>query len=266
MDENAPSCRYDGNWSRRGLLQRLGLIGLGVLEIPTGHVAANLTAAHAGFSWTGHSPAQPSALPVGNTGQPGRASTSELLTILQGQPGGPQVIDRAKKGGAQVLLNPNLVPPFSVSLAIGRQQVGGHWLELYDVGVKANTLVTLHGPPLLSMPCLGENQDSPAFKYQRSSRVRFQIQFPKKGWYLISLEGFVDPVVTPFGSITSVTGQLIPVGAFNGPPIQQWTYPVARQARWFPALYEHAGSVNPLEFYLPNPGGLLFRELKAEAL
>jgi len=94
----------------------------------------------------------------------GARSVSDLLTILRSQPGRALAIDRVKKGGGQVLLNPNLVPP------------------------------------------------------------------------------------------------LIQAGAFNGSPIQQWTYPMARQARWFPALYEHTGSISALEFYLPNPGGLLFRE------
>jgi hypothetical protein len=188
-----------------------------------------------------------------------RRTRTELLTILQSHPGGPQAIEAARRRGANVALvatptqppqvqgNPPVTPfSFSLVLVPGQLQVGNSLAVFGRVTILADSSIMLIG--------------------EEKSGAKFQIDFPKNGWYLLNIEGLQ---VSSYNILAQLVEQSGPNPSLQ---IQTWSYPSVPGAntqnpipRSFPALVEYTGKKKDVYLKLTQ-GEISFLQLSAEAL
>ena len=248
-ESRIPKTTLVSAWTRRGLFKKAGLMGLAVMGLGSG-VAGMIGRANAdGPQRFSHPNKRAGSQVPMRTPPPKRKTITELLTILQSHTDGPQAIEAARNGGARLtppasnhpsLPLANAGPSFSVVLVPGHLQVGQSWVRLREVDVLQDSTFQLQN-------------DS-----QAKSRAILKIAFPKKGWYLLNIEGALPPNSDVSAKIRQL-GPTIP-----GLPFQAWSYPknVSNQpaGRSFPAVFEYKGSKYPLEFYIENGGACSLRK------
>lgn len=230
--------------SRRRLLKKAGLMGLGALGVGKMLGEVSPAAGAAGLQRAASQPALRSS-------QRHPKPTTELLQVLQNHPGGKEALAAAKKGSSRLSIgrlpsNLTRLPNFSVVLYPGHLKEGTSTVTLYDVNVLYDMNVELKKIS------------------QTQSKAVLKIAFPQHGWYLVNIEGALKPNWSISAKIRELRGPNYP-----GPIIQTWAYPknTATQpmTHSFPAVYEHKGSLFGLEFSIET-GGLFFQEVSVEAL
>ncbi|SLM49793.1 protein of unknown function [Nitrospira japonica] len=237
--------------SRRTFFRKAGLIGIGVSLMDLAPKVL-LPSARAERTLASSSQSDP------QTTQSRLRTRTELLTILQGHPGGAQAIETARRRGANFSLGTNPTQPpqvqgtppvtlfsFSLLLVPGQLQVGQSWVMFHVVDILKNSAINLRVS-------------------STKSWASFQIDFPKNGWYLLNIEG----LQTSGGAISA---RLVK-NEQGGPIVQTWSYPsvpgTSEQKpihRSFPAMFEYTGGTKGAILYLDN-GSFSFVQFSAESL
>lgn len=237
--------------SRRTFIRKAGLIGIGV-SVMNLAPRALLPSARA------ERPLSSNSQPDPQSTQSRLRTRAELLTILQGHPGGAQAIETARRRGANFSLGTNSTqspqlqgtPPvtffsFSLLLVPGKLQVGQSWVMFHVVDILKNSAINLRVT-------------------SNKSWAFFQIDFPKNGWYLLNIEG----LQTSGGALSA---RLVK-NEQGGPILQTWSYPsvpgTSEQKpipRSFPAMFEYTGGTKSANLYLDN-GSFSFLQFSAESL
>ncbi|MEJ2230739.1 MAG: hypothetical protein P8X46_06120, partial [Nitrospirales bacterium] len=204
------------------------------------------------------------------SGKPRRPSSSQLLDMLRGFPGGKESIERAKAGGARISLldeeqdetllswlNPFSVSAafaqgaFSVSLSPGQPMAGPNYLSFSSVEVRNNASIGFHS---------AANPASSA-----NSKGYIWVQIPSTGWYIINIEA------------ESNYKNAAELKHFNPgsswwtneakPPVQTWYFPQSQLpvVRSYPALVHLQGGNHEFLFRLKE-GFLTFLEVTVKAM
>jgi len=235
---------------RRTFIGKAGLMGLGVLGM--GLLDGLVPRVRA------ERPQMSISQPEVQSSQQKRRIRTELLTILQSHPGGPQAIEAARRGGANLSPGTNPTQPpqiqgtpsvtlfhFSLVLVPGQLHVGHSWAKFFVVDILRNSAINLRVT-------------------SNKSHAFFQIDFPKHGWYLLNIEG----LQTSGGAISA---KLVK-NEQAGPILQTWSYPSVPGTddlhpipRSFPAMFEYTGGAKAANLYLDN-GSFTFLQFSAESL
>ena len=244
--------------SRRGLLKKAGLLGVGALGIGSVLEGVVPGARAEGTQSFLHPVQRLGTQSGGGSPQRRRKTVNELLTILQSHPGGTQAIEAARRGGANfsfgeekpILPIAPFIPPFSVVFAPGTLKAGKNHIELYRALVRdSGIFLTNHQ----ACPCA-------------YSHVSIHIEFPREGWYLVNMEGVLGvqwAISAKLEWTHGATGEVQTWGKVKNTSNQ----PIVTS---FPALYQYKKSIGEIGMngMLKITGGsqLEFLELSVEAL
>jgi hypothetical protein len=204
------------------------------------------------------------------SGKPRRPSSSQLLDMLRGFPGGKESIERAKAGGARISfldekqdesvlswLNPFSVPSafaqgaFSVSLSPRQPMAGPNYLSFSSVEVRNDASIGFHSAP---NPASSSN-----------SKGYIWVQIPTTGWYIINIEA---------ESTYKNAAELKHLDTYASwwtneakPPVQTWYFPQSQQpvVRSYPALVYLQGGSHEFQFRLKE-GWVTFIEATVKAM
>jgi len=236
-EESRKQSDRDQSLSRRGLLIRAGLMGVGVLQgsgLVNGLTSDGLAEEHQDWVYrVQRSQDSP--------------SMGELMNILRTQPGGADALEKARRGGANIPgenpsypklgKSPDPVPSpnFSVKFSLGHLKEGENLMRFQQVSILENGTVRL----LKSMD--NGNFTPSGFGASGTPEVFIRFRPPADGWYLFNLRGVID-------AYWQVSAALRWSYSLSGAePIQTWTYGKSRQPgiRSFPAVFWYSPTSAP---------------------
>ena len=206
-----------------------------------------------------------------------RRGVRELLDTIRSMPGGPALIDRARRGGARISQETQpggdfyswlnwLNPPeayaqndpantFSVTLSPAQPKVGPHYLTFRNVHIQNNASVLLHTH--------SKNVVIP------KSLSWIWVQVPSTGWYIVNVEAkggcqFNPATLRHRDPENRGTGPFAGLKMWTVPPVQEWNNPHGQEAH--PALVQLEAGNHEFAFYAGDRCLLTFLETNVYAL
>lgn len=206
-----------------------------------------------------------------------RRGVRELLDTIRSMPGGPALIDRARRGGARIsqesqshrdpfswldwftlseaYAQNNPPNTFSVTLSPGQPKIGPHYLTFQVVNIQHNSSVILH-------------TNSKKYVIPKSLSWIW-VQVPSTGWYIVNVEAKGGCQINPAflrhrDPEKKGTGPFSGLKMWTDPPVQEWNNPHDQDSH--PALVLLEAGNHEFAFYAGDRCLLTFLETNVYAL